>query len=754
MPEVKVRRKIFRLVGLLFPAVYAGVDRLLPGRGVIAAAGVVVLFLGIMIPLELARLRRPGVNRWLFDRFRRYTKEKERARFSSTTWFLAASLISILVFEKGIAIAAMLMLVAGDPVAEIVGTRWGRHPLAGKSLEGTLAGFAACVCVSAPLAWTGVGVTLPAILIGAVAATIFELIPLPIDDNFTIPLGAGAAMSLALWAAPMVAPAPSGPAAPAVQEADAMPGAPDPEPVERLLQEGRAAEATPTIDAALAAFPRDARWRALLVRSLRDERRYTEARRAVANLIEESPGSLPWDLLAASIDVRSGRIEDARHRLESRRGTSGDDPVLLARLAEAALLQGRRRAARELAELSLAIDSGVPAARYVLSRIARTVPEALGHLEALAQSGDPDAAAWARVLARRVHSTLDDFMIPAETTLRLNRTDDGRPMLRGEITGIGPVSILIDTAAAGLIVAQRHARQGGWDLPASTTAPAIGGLTLAAHPWIFDEVRLGAVAGRGVRALIAPLPEDLDAILNPFLLEGDTPLAFEIDLDGSALRITPQEEEGAPPCAAEGWRAGHLITAGFHVLVPIDAGDRVATALLDTGASLDLVDRAIITAFPEAEIGPAVTTIASWAGPIGPLQAIAGIRWRIAVLEIAPQRVLMTDLNEGRHRSPVDLDAVIGAGSIASLRLRIVPSAGCLAVRPAAGASGAVRGPSPSPRLERGAALQHLEEIPRHEIVADRVRVAVIPEIDRQPGKQVEESFAVQRAQARELPGM
>ena len=194
--ELKIKRKLFRLVGLLFPLLYVLGDTLGPGVGWIAAASVLVIFLAIMFTLEYFRFRRPGVNRWLFDHFRSFTKEKERGRTSSTTLFLLSSLLTILSFNKGVAIAAMLLLVFGDPVAEMVGVRWGRTRLLGKSLEGTLGGLAACLAVTLPLAATPLGLSLPVILAGSIAATIFELIPAPVDDNFLIPLGAGAVMTL------------------------------------------------------------------------------------------------------------------------------------------------------------------------------------------------------------------------------------------------------------------------------------------------------------------------------------------------------------------------------------------------------------------------------------------------------------------------------------------------------------------------------------------------------------------------------
>jgi len=196
MPEVKLKRKLFRMVGLLFPLLYGLGDSVRDGAGWIWATAVLVLFLTIMIPLEYARFSRPGVNRWIFDHFRAFTKEKERARASSTTLYLLACLLTVLGFNKGVAIAAMLCLVFGDPVAELAGARWGRTPVLGKSLEGTLAGLAACVLVTVPLVTVSRDLTFVVVLCGAAAATIFELLPLPVDDNFSIPLGAGAVMTV------------------------------------------------------------------------------------------------------------------------------------------------------------------------------------------------------------------------------------------------------------------------------------------------------------------------------------------------------------------------------------------------------------------------------------------------------------------------------------------------------------------------------------------------------------------------------
>jgi dolichol kinase len=66
--------------------------------------------------------------------------------------------------------------------------------LGGKTLEGSAACFAVCYGMTLFLP----EVPFPVGLVGALVATIFELLPIPLDDNFRIPLSAGFTMELLL----------------------------------------------------------------------------------------------------------------------------------------------------------------------------------------------------------------------------------------------------------------------------------------------------------------------------------------------------------------------------------------------------------------------------------------------------------------------------------------------------------------------------------------------------------------------------
>jgi dolichol kinase len=199
---ILVKRKLFRMIGFLFPVLYLVSGLLIaPPYDRLPVLVLLTLFIGVMVWLESWRFRNPKVNRWLFEHFRGYTKEKERAKISTTTLFLASALITIVAFPRGIAIAALLFLTVGDPVAEIIGVNYGRIKiLGGKTLEGTIAGFLACLLAASPLLLLErLDLSPVALLIGAAAAAVTELFTLRVDDNFTVPIGSGLAMVAARW---------------------------------------------------------------------------------------------------------------------------------------------------------------------------------------------------------------------------------------------------------------------------------------------------------------------------------------------------------------------------------------------------------------------------------------------------------------------------------------------------------------------------------------------------------------------------
>jgi dolichol kinase len=145
------------------------------------------------LAVDVVRLHAPQVRTIFYFLFGRIIREHERFNLLGSTYLLLAALLCLFAFEKPIAVTSLGFLVVGDTMAALVGRRWGRIKILEKSLEGSLACFGSCVLVGwlypgPELSWT-------MILVGSAVATIFELLPIPLDDNLRMSLSAGFAMT-------------------------------------------------------------------------------------------------------------------------------------------------------------------------------------------------------------------------------------------------------------------------------------------------------------------------------------------------------------------------------------------------------------------------------------------------------------------------------------------------------------------------------------------------------------------------------
>lgn len=148
----------------------------------------------VSLAIEVFRLNHPRTRNLFRHFFGELLRNHEEASLLGSTYLLIACLLSIHLFPKPIAVLALCFLIVGDTVAAIVGKSAGRIKIFGKTLEGSLACLLICF---------GITLFLPEVpfhvaIVGALVATIFELLPIPLDDNFRIPLSAGFAMELFL----------------------------------------------------------------------------------------------------------------------------------------------------------------------------------------------------------------------------------------------------------------------------------------------------------------------------------------------------------------------------------------------------------------------------------------------------------------------------------------------------------------------------------------------------------------------------
>jgi glycerol-3-phosphate acyltransferase PlsY len=187
------------------------VKRALPRAIVHAAAGVAIsaalyflpetpvliaLALGtaVFIVIDLTRLRLPALGRRFLKWFAPCLRRAEDARVTGASYFLVGCLVSALAFQKEIAILAILFLSFGDPAATIFGIWKGRVRFWNKSFEGDAACLVSCLVISVLVVGISGRPALAVGFAGAFFAAIFEALPLPVNDNLTIPIGSGLAM--------------------------------------------------------------------------------------------------------------------------------------------------------------------------------------------------------------------------------------------------------------------------------------------------------------------------------------------------------------------------------------------------------------------------------------------------------------------------------------------------------------------------------------------------------------------------------
>jgi dolichol kinase len=143
------------------------------------------------VVLDLLRLSDHRLRRFFLRFFRSLIRSHEEEHLLGSTYFMIAALLSVLAFDDTIAIAALTFLIIGDTVAAVVGKKYGKPLYWGKSPHGSLACFVACLLIGAGLLdnqWV--------VLAGAVAATVAEALPVPMDDNMRVPIVSGLVMQL------------------------------------------------------------------------------------------------------------------------------------------------------------------------------------------------------------------------------------------------------------------------------------------------------------------------------------------------------------------------------------------------------------------------------------------------------------------------------------------------------------------------------------------------------------------------------
>ena len=177
-------RKSIHVSGLILPVIYYF---FLERPMMLVLMGILT---GCALVVELLKWLSPAFSAFFFQIFAALLRTHERkGAITGATYYLISAFLCVSLFAKELAIVCIFFMILGDMAAALVGKKWGRTKLLGrKSLEGSAACFVVCTAIA-------LVVLNPVIaIVGALVATIVELIPFPIDDNLTVPLISGAVM--------------------------------------------------------------------------------------------------------------------------------------------------------------------------------------------------------------------------------------------------------------------------------------------------------------------------------------------------------------------------------------------------------------------------------------------------------------------------------------------------------------------------------------------------------------------------------
>ncbi len=161
---------------------------------------VVLMLIGIVclcfVFLDISRLFSRQTNELLTVKIKKIFRKGEEKKFSSMTLFLISTFILVLLFEIEIATVSLFFLVFGDMFGKIFGLAYGRHKILDKTLEGTLAHLGA-VLLFGYILYNTLDISLVVLIVGGITSPIAELLPIGVNDNFTIPIMSGTVMRVA-----------------------------------------------------------------------------------------------------------------------------------------------------------------------------------------------------------------------------------------------------------------------------------------------------------------------------------------------------------------------------------------------------------------------------------------------------------------------------------------------------------------------------------------------------------------------------
>ncbi len=185
--DIHLARRLWHFGGVLF--IFALYSFVTPKMAVYLSVGFTVFMVGF----DWARLNNPRLGKFFMWLFGPVLRESERKKFAASTGMMVGVTVIICFFPKPVVLLSLLFLAFADPLASYFGIRFGKDKLIGnKSLQGTLAAFAACFLLSLGY-FSYMDLMMErqfiACLLAGLIGAFSELVPIwKLDDNFVFPV--------------------------------------------------------------------------------------------------------------------------------------------------------------------------------------------------------------------------------------------------------------------------------------------------------------------------------------------------------------------------------------------------------------------------------------------------------------------------------------------------------------------------------------------------------------------------------------
>lgn len=198
MNKHEIYRKLVHLFAIIIPVLYYFVVK----SDFISICILLPIALFCVI-VDAARMENPELKNKFFKVFGMMLREHESKGLTGASYLLTSSTVVIaLPIPREITFLAISYLVVGDTLASLVGLKFGKRRIVStmKTVEGLIASFIGCtiwgLIFNSYFFETEFRLHQSIIIFGAIVASITEVSNLHINDNISIPIISGLAMSL------------------------------------------------------------------------------------------------------------------------------------------------------------------------------------------------------------------------------------------------------------------------------------------------------------------------------------------------------------------------------------------------------------------------------------------------------------------------------------------------------------------------------------------------------------------------------